>query len=99
VRDECGMRVGNKFEPGAGKGTVARAVLYFLLRYPGEINRTATEYEADRIPILLRWHKENKVADYERHRNQAIFKVQGNRNPLIDHPEWADDIDFLKGLG
>ena len=99
VREECGMRVGNKFEPGAGKGTVARAVLYFLLRYPGEINRTATEYEADRIAILLQWHKDNKVTDYERHRNQAIFKVQGNRNPLIDHPEWAAQIDFLKGLG
>ncbi|HEY6804206.1 MAG TPA: endonuclease [Pyrinomonadaceae bacterium] len=99
MREKCGMRVGNKFEPSAGKGTVARAVLYFLLRYPGEINRIATEYEADRIPILLQWHKDNKITDYERHRNQAIFKVQGNRNPIIDHPEWAEQIDFLKGLG
>jgi len=99
VRQKCGKREENKFEPGAGKGTVARAVLYFLLRYPGEINRTNEEYKPDRIATLVNWHKENKVTDHERHRNQAIFKVQGNRNPLIDHPEWADQIDFLKGLG
>ena len=98
VREECGMRIGNKFEPTAGKGTVARAVLYFLLRYPGEINRTAQEYEADRIETLLTWHRDNEVTTYEKHRNMAIFKIQGNRNPLIDHPEWADQIDFLQGL-
>lgn len=98
VREECGMRIGNKFEPTAGKGTVARAVLYFLLRYPGEINQTAQEYEAERIAILLKWHQENEVTKYEKHRNMAIFQVQGNRNPLIDHPEWASRIDFLRGL-
>jgi endonuclease G, mitochondrial len=98
VRDKCGMRISNKFEPTAGKGTVARAVLYFLLRYPGEINRTAKEYEEDRIEILLNWHKDHEVSTYERHRNMAIFALQGNRNPLIDHPEWAERIDFLQGL-
>ena len=99
VREACGMRISNKFEPTAGKGTVARAVLYFLLRYPGEINRTAQEYEADRLEILLRWHKDHEVTRYEKHRNAAIFKLQGNRNPLIDHPEWAERIDFSRGLG
>ena len=98
VREQCGMRIGNKFEPTAGKGMVARAVLYFLLRYPGEINRTTQEYEPDRIETLLTWHRENEVTTYEKHRNMAIFKIQGNRNPLIDHPEWADQIDFLQGL-
>lgn len=37
--------------------------------------------------------------EYERHRNQAIFERQGNRNPLIDHPKWAAKIDFRLGLG
>ena len=23
-----------------------------------------------------------------------VFERQGNRNPLIDHPEWAARIDF-----
>jgi endonuclease G, mitochondrial len=34
------------------------------------------------------------VSDYERHRNAAIFERQGNRNPLIDHPEWAQHLAF-----
>lgn len=99
VRNECGKREDHKFEPGGGKGTVARATLYFLLRYPGEINRTAKEYTQDRIATLLKWHKDFPVDDYERHRNQAIFERQGNRNPLIDHPKWAAKIDFRLGLG
>jgi endonuclease G len=99
VRNQCGKREDNKFEPGGGKGTVARATLYFLLRYPGEINRTAKEYTQDRIATLLKWHKDFPVDDYERHRNQAIFERQGNRNPLIDHPKWAAKIDFRLGLG
>jgi endonuclease I len=99
VRSDCGKREQNKFEPGAGKGTVARATFYFLLRYPGEINRNSTEYTADRLEILLKWHTENPVEQYEQHRNAAIQKKQGNRNPLIDFPELAEEIDFSRGLG
>jgi endonuclease I/V8-like Glu-specific endopeptidase len=99
VRNECGKREEHRFEPGGGKGTVARATLYFLLRYPGEINRTAKEYTEDRLATLLKWHRDFPVDDYERHRNQAIFERQGNRNPLIDHPKWAAKIDFRRGLG
>lgn len=99
IRNECGKREGNRFEPEAGKGAVARATLYFLLRYPGEINASSNEYTADRIATLLKWHADHSVGDYERHRNQAIFAVQGNRNPLIDFPEWAERIEFTLGLG
>jgi len=99
VMEDCGKRVGNRFEPVGNKGVVARATLYFLLRYPGEINRTANEYTADRLETLLAWHEDDPVIEYERHRNAAIFTKQGNRNPLIDHPEWATRIDFARGLG
>jgi endonuclease G len=99
VREECGKRVANKFEPTRGKGAVARATLYFLLRYPGEINRTSTEYEESRLGVLLRWHEEAPPSLYEQHRNEAIFERQGNRNPFIDHPEWAGLVDFREGLG
>jgi endonuclease I/V8-like Glu-specific endopeptidase len=99
VRQGCGRREAIRFEPTAGKGAVARATLYFLLCYPGEINRTATEYTPDRIAMLLGWHRDEPPGDYERHRNQAIFAVQGNRNPLIDRPELAGQVDFLRGLG
>ncbi len=99
VRTDCGKREELKFEPGRGKGAVARATLYFLLRYPGEINATSKEYTSDRIKILIEWHNNSAPTEYELHRNQAIFARQGNRNPLIDHPEWADQIDFTLGLG
>jgi endonuclease G, mitochondrial len=97
VMTDCGRREGNRFEPTGGTGTVARATLYFLLRYPGEIDGTG-EFPADRLATLLTWHADDPPGDYERHRNQAIFEKQGNRNPLIDFPDWASRIDFRIGL-
>jgi endonuclease I len=29
----------------------------------------------------------------------AIFAKQGNRNPFIDFPQWANHVDFVRGLG
>jgi len=83
------------FEPSGGKGAVARATLYFLVRYPGKVG---SNYTADDLETLLRWHRENPVSLHERHRNAEIFSRQGNRNPFIDHPEWADKVDFKLGI-
>ncbi|MEV5935115.1 endonuclease [Streptomyces sp. NPDC052079] len=94
VRDACGMRESTGFEPQDGKGAVARATLYFLLRYPGQVGDVAREFPEDRLPVLLRWHENEPVSEYELHRNAAVAEIQGNRNPLIDHPEWAHEIDF-----
>lgn len=99
IRDNCGKTTGNRFEPAGGKGAVARATLYFLLRYPGEINKTEQEYQSSRLQTLLDWHKTYPVTEYERHRNAAIQEKQGNRNPLIDFPEWVDKVAFQLGLG
>ncbi len=99
VMTDCGKKVGDRFEPGGGKAAVARATLYFLLRYPGRVRGTAAGYTPDRLAALLAWHAADPPGEYERHRNQAIFEKQGNRNPLIDHPEWASRIDFRLGLG
>lgn len=98
VRDDCGRSERNRFEPVAGKGAVARATLYFLVRYPGEIADTAKEYQAERIDTLVAWHKRYPTDEYERHRNAAIAEKQGNRNPFIDHPNWVDRIDLREGL-
>lgn len=95
----CGKNEAGKFEPKAGKGAVARAVLYFLLRYPGQVGNEGREMQKDRLPFILSWHKAESPSEYERHRNQAIFEKQGNRNPFIDHPEWAETIDFELGIG
>ena len=87
------------YEPAGGKGAIARATLYFLLRYPGQVGNQEGEYTTEDLKLLLRWHQQYPVSLYEMHRNQAIADIQGNRNPLIDFPEWAQDIDFTRGLG
>ncbi|WP_430788496.1 endonuclease I family protein [Virgibacillus flavescens] len=84
VEEGCGIAEEELFEPEYGKGTVARAMLYFLLRYPMEIEKT----HIDKIEksVLIEWHKQFPPAIYENHRNQAIYQIQGNRNPFIDFP-------------
>lgn len=99
VLQGCGRKEENKFEPTHGKGAVARAVMYFLLRYPRLIDDRPTELEAARLQTLFQWHDAEKVEDWERHRNAAIQEKQGNRNPLIDFPDLARRINFKLGLG
>lgn len=86
-----GRRVSTKtshgFEPAHGKGAAARAAFYVLLRYSTEIS--PSELPPERLRMLLGWHNQDPVSDWARHRNAAIFARQGNRNPFIDHPEWA----------
>ncbi len=77
-----------------GVGALARATLYFLLRYPQAID----EYDREGLETLLDRHRRFPPSLYEKHRNMAIEEIQGNRNPLIDYPEWADQIDFCKAL-
>lgn len=96
-RDNCGESSDGKFEPKHGKGAAARATLYFLLRYPGDIADSKKEMPLDRLPTLIEWANSDKVDRWEHHRNAEIFKVQGNRNPLIDFPQLVDRIDFSRG--
>lgn len=98
---DCGELRGDRFHPLAGRSVVARAVLYFLVRYPGEINRTGSraEYGDRDVAMLVRWSDESPPGPYEKHRNATIELRQGNRNPFIDHPEWASRVDLTKGLG
>lgn len=91
-KNMCGINGFERFEPSYGKGIVARAMLYFLLRYPNAI-KPKYEKTLD-IPLLLRWHEKYKVTEYEKHRNKAIFEIQGNRNPFIDFPELMSNIAF-----
>lgn len=47
--------------------------------------------EAGDLATLLEWNKLDPVDDYEIKRNNLIYyNYQGNRNPFIDYPEWAD---------
>ncbi|MEH6415823.1 endonuclease [Pseudomonas sp. CGJS7] len=41
------------------------------------------------LTTLLSWHQADPPDAAEKARNEVIFSFQGNRNPFIDHPEWA----------
>lgn len=80
---------GTFFEPpDSHKGNVARALFYFSVRYKLSIDPVQEKY-------LRAWHFEDLPDDEEIRRNEEIFKLQGNRNPFIDHPELVDLVfDF-----
>lgn len=74
------------FEPPmVHKGNVARALFYFAVRYDVEI-------DTDQEKALREWNRQDPVDRDEQDRNEQIERLQGNRNPFIDHPEWVDRI-------
>lgn len=77
------------FEPPTShKGNVARALFYFSIRYKVAISEAQEEF-------LRRWNDIDPVDDAELTRNNAIAKLQGNRNPFIDNAALVDQIsDF-----
>ena len=42
-----------------------------------------------KLSDLLKWNKQQEVKDREMNRNEGAQSLQGNRNPFIDHPEYA----------
>lgn len=44
------------------------------------------------ITMLLQWHTQDPVSQREIDRNNAVYTIQKNRNPFIDHPEWVNFI-------
>ncbi len=46
------------------------------------------------LSTLLAWHQADPPDARERERNEVVYSFQGNRNPFIDHPEWASAALF-----
>jgi uncharacterized protein len=46
------------------------------------------------VNVLKKWSEKDKVDEFERRRNEMIFRFQKNRNPFVDHPEWINLIKF-----
>ncbi|MCM1029424.1 MAG: endonuclease [Pseudoflavonifractor sp.] len=44
------------------------------------------------IEMLLKWHRDDPVSEKEVNRNEAVYAIQGNRNPFIDYPDLAEYI-------
>ncbi|NOX19374.1 MAG: hypothetical protein GXO87_13980 [Chlorobi bacterium] len=93
----------DSWEPrDAVKGDVARMMLYMTVRYENvstydlelvETIPTSTETPFfGKKSTLLAWNRIDPPDDFERNRNEAIYGYQNNRNPFIDHPEFADRI-------
>lgn len=93
---------GTVFEPiDEFKGDIARMLLYFATRYENQVagwnftmfNNTSDQvFTATAISVLLTWNNNDPVSNREIARNNAIYARQNNRNPFIDHPEYAMNI-------
>ena len=88
---------GKVFEPiDEYKGDIARSYFYMSVRYYSEDSEWGTSNMTNKSEILpwamtmlLRWSDEDPVSDKEIARNNAVYGYQNNRNPFIDHPEYA----------
>jgi len=86
------------FEPiNEYKGDLARTYFYMTTRYYSEDAAWSTSGATNKasilpwqMTVLLSWHNQDPVSAKEIARNDSIYKLQNNRNPFIDHPEWVD---------
>jgi hypothetical protein len=53
---------------------------------------TGAEPQLWALAQYLQWSHNDTVSQKEIDRNNATYLIQNNRNPFIDHPEWADSI-------
>ena len=91
---------GSVFEPvDEYKGDLARTLFYMATRYfgedsqwPGSDMTDGAEPEPWAMAMLLAWHRADTVSLKERNRNNEVYKYQGNRNPFIDDPLYAEKI-------
>ncbi|HBV17969.1 endonuclease [Chryseobacterium carnipullorum] len=94
---------GTVFEPiDAFKGDVARMLFYFVTRYEAKLSgftsggmlggSTFPGLQPWALQQYLEWHIMDPVSPEEIARNNASYTYQGNRNPFIDHPEYAAQI-------
>ncbi len=80
------------FEPGDNKkGDTARIIFYLLVRYSQSDSYPITNV-ASSMELLLEWNRQDPVDASEQRRNEAVYGIQGNRNPFIDNSFYADLI-------
>ena len=87
------------------KGDIARMLMYVAVRYENllpyfqysnvrnpidSLNERA--FKSWYISLLLQWHQQDPVSQKEIDRNNTIYTIQGNRNPFVDNPQYAQAI-------
>lgn len=90
---------GTVFEPiDDYKGDLARTYFYMMTRYKNAVaGWSSAMFTNDNLApwsndMLLEWTQQDTVDQKEIDRNNAIYAIQGNRNPFIDNPQWIDLI-------
>lgn len=96
---------GTVFEPRDDfKGDFARSYLYMATRYEDKIagwvsyagsvlaGNSYPAYDPWVVNLLLAWCAADPVSTKEIDRNNAVYAIQNNRNPYIDHPEYAQAV-------
>jgi hypothetical protein len=91
---------GKVFEPiDEYKGDLARTYFYMSTRYytedngwPGSDAATGSQLKTWALQMMLLWNSQDPVSQKETDRNNAAYLIQDNRNPFIDHPEYAQEI-------
>lgn len=83
------------FEPADEyKGDFARTYFYMVTCYQDLSWSYLYMLQQNKYPtlapwaseMLLRWSREDPVSEKEINRNEAVYKIQNNRNPFIDMP-------------
>ena len=96
-----GGGAGKVFEPADEyKGDFARTYFYVVTAYQDFTWKyTYMAQQGDyptlkpwAVDLLLDWHRRDPVSQKEIDRNEAVYKIQGNRNPFIDFAELAEYI-------
>jgi endonuclease I len=60
---------------------------------PNQSTSNGTAPYLGRLSVLLAWNAQDPPDAFEMRRNDAIYdRFQHNRNPFVDHPEWAASI-------
>lgn len=93
------------FEPfDSRKGDFARIYFYAVARWSNAPTWTSGDgskvfssngnngFVAKYAQMLIKWHHDDPVSDFEINRNDLVQSKQKNRNPFIDHPSWVDLI-------
>ena len=92
---------GTVFEPNDEiKGDMARIYFYMVTCYENSATGWGNVFSSSKYPgfqqwyldMLMRWSKQDPVDQREIDRNNAVFEVQGNRNPFVDYPGLEDYV-------
>ena len=101
---------GTVFEPiDPFKGDLARSAFYVSARYfnedagwTGSVSTSGASLLPWAAGQYVQWSQNDSVSWKERMRNGAIYVIQHNRNPFVDHPEFVAliwDSTSVTGVG